>query len=44
MEPQEVPQELIDILDSRAGKVHSRSGPVVSCLAEILTRFQEMSR
>jgi hypothetical protein len=35
----EIPQQLIDILDARAGKVHSRQGPVVACLAEILTAY-----
>lgn len=42
MQADEVPQELIDILDRRAGKRHSRNGPVVSCLAEILTAYDEM--
>ncbi len=41
MSPEEIPQELVDILDRRAGKVHSRTGPVLSALAEILTRFEE---
>jgi hypothetical protein len=31
----EIPQQLIDILDARAGKVHSRQGPVVACLAVV---------
>lgn len=38
----DIPQELVDILDDRAGKIHSRSGPVVSCLAEILTKYEEI--
>lgn len=38
----EIPQELIDILDDRAGKKHSRTGSVVACLAEILTRWEEI--
>lgn len=38
----EIPQELIDILDRRAGKKHSRSGSVVSALAEILTRYEAL--
>lgn len=42
MTPYEVPQELIDILDERAGKKHSRQGPVVCALAEILTRHDVM--
>jgi hypothetical protein len=32
-----VPQDILDLLDVRAGKTHSRGGPVVACLAEILT-------
>jgi hypothetical protein len=40
----DVPQELKDILDSRAGKVHSAEGRVMQTLAEILTRFEEMIR
>lgn len=40
----EVPQELIDILDRRAGKVHNRFGPVVECLAEILTEYERLRR
>jgi hypothetical protein len=42
MSPDEVPQALIDILDQRAGKQHSRTGPVVACLSEILTRYGEI--
>jgi hypothetical protein len=44
MAPEDIPQELIDILDRRAGKKHSRTGSVVDCLAEILTRYDEMRR
>ena len=33
---QDFPQELLDILDTRAGKQHSRTGPVVAALVEIL--------
>jgi hypothetical protein len=40
--PENIPQELIDILDSRAGKKHSRSGSVISTLAEILTKWEEL--
>ena len=39
MTTEQIPQELIDILDERAGKQHSRSGSVVACLAEILTVY-----
>jgi hypothetical protein len=44
MKPDDIPQELINILDLRAGKVHSRKGPVVECLAEILTRHEEIMK
>jgi hypothetical protein len=37
--PEQVPDNLIEILDRRAGKRHSRQGSVVSCLAEILTEY-----
>jgi hypothetical protein len=40
--PAEVPLELKEILDRRAGKVHSTEGRVMTCLAEILTRHREM--
>jgi hypothetical protein len=40
--PEEIPGELLDILDRAAGKVHRRSGPVVATLAEILTRYDEL--
>jgi hypothetical protein len=36
---EDIPQELIDILDDRAGRKHSRTGSVITCLAEILTRY-----
>lgn len=42
MRPEEIPQELIDILDNNAGKKHSKKGTVVTTLAEILTRYDEM--
>lgn len=42
MTPEEIPAELIQILDQRAGKEHSRTGSVVSCLAEILTRWEQI--
>lgn len=42
MKPEEIPQELLGILDARAGKAHSRQGPVVAALAEILTRYDEL--
>jgi hypothetical protein len=42
MTPQEIPAELLRILDERAGKVHRRTGPVVDALAEILTRYDEL--
>lgn len=42
MSPEEVPQELIDMMDEAAGRQHSRSGSVVATLARILTRHEEM--
>lgn len=42
MGPQDIPQELVDILDRDAGRKHSRSGSVLASLARILTRYDEM--
>ena len=42
MSPEEIPQELVDILDKMAGKQHSREGKVINCLAEILTRYEHI--
>lgn len=42
MKPTEIPQELIDIIDKRAGKKHSREGQVLTTLAEILTKYDEL--
>ena len=42
MEARDIPQELVDILDERAGRKHSREGSVVTTLAEILTRYDEL--
>lgn len=42
MTPDEVPQEIIDIVDRDAGKVHSRRGPVVATIAKVLTRWEEL--
>lgn len=44
MIPQEIPQELVDMLDEAAGKKHSRSGKVLTTLARILTRYDEMQQ
>lgn len=45
MTPEEIPQHLVDILDQRAGKTHSRGGPVLAALAEILTAAEaDMAR
>ena len=38
-----VPQELVDILDERAGRQHGRTGPVLSALAEILNAYDQLS-
>jgi hypothetical protein len=40
--PAEIPQELVDLLDERAGKRHSREGQVLATLAEVLTRYDEI--
>lgn len=40
--PEDIPQELIDIIDERAGKKHSREGRVLTTLAEILTKYDEL--
>jgi len=42
MTPEEIPRELMDILDAAAGKKHSHDGHVARALAEILTRYDEM--
>lgn len=42
MTPDEVPAELKEILDERAGRMHSAGGVVMTTLAEILTRHREM--
>lgn len=44
MTPQEIPQQLVDILDERAGKKHSREGRVLATLAEILTKYDEIRK
>lgn len=38
----EIPQELIDILNERAGKVHRPEGNAIQTLAEILTKYDEI--
>lgn len=42
MTPDEVPQELLDLLNEDAGREHSRNGRVVASLARILTRYDEI--
>jgi hypothetical protein len=42
MTPDEIPRELLVILDKRAGKIHSRGGVVAECLAEILTEYEKL--
>ncbi len=42
MTPDEIPQELIDILDTAAGRTHSRDGSVLRTLAQILTRYDQI--
>lgn len=42
MKPEQIPPELMAILDERAGREHSRTGSVARALAEILTRWEEI--
>lgn len=42
MTPEEIPDELVQMLDEAAGKEHSRQGPVLTTLARILTRYEEI--
>ena len=42
MKVEEVPAELLEILDAHAGKLHSRTGSVATALAEILTAYEAM--
>ncbi len=42
MTPDEIPTELLEILNDQAGKVHRRDGSAVRCLAEILTKYDEL--
>lgn len=42
MNPQDIPPSLKKILDERAGKEHSQTGPVMTALAEILTLHERM--
>jgi transcriptional regulator of acetoin/glycerol metabolism len=37
--PQNLPQDLVEILDRKAGKVHSEEGSVRAALAEILNEY-----
>jgi hypothetical protein len=39
-----VPEDLRAILDQAAGKEHSATGPVMACLAEILTAHKKQIR
>lgn len=41
---EEIPGELVEILDRRAGREHSRDGSVLRTLAEILTRHEDIVR
>lgn len=40
MTPAEIPTALRDLLDEAAGKTHSDEGPVMACLASILTAHE----
>ena len=41
MKPEDIPAELVTMLDDAAGKQHSRTGAVLTALAAILTRHDE---
>lgn len=42
MHSEDIPQELVDLVDERARKKHSREGIVLTTLAEVLTRYDEI--
>lgn len=44
MTPAEIPTELRELLDQAAGKTHSDDGPVMACLASILTEHEASVR
>jgi hypothetical protein len=38
----DIPQELVDMLNTAVGHEHKRQGKVLGCLADILSRYEEM--
>ncbi len=42
MTPEEIPQEVMDLFNTLAGKIHRRHGETVAGLAEILTLYDEI--
>ncbi len=42
MTPDQIPHELIDMLDQAAGRTHNPDGRVLRTLAAILTRYDEL--
>jgi hypothetical protein len=42
MTPEEIPHELIEMLNRDAGKEHNRNGRAVRSLAAILTRYEQI--
>lgn len=44
MTPAEIPAQLRELLDQAAGKTHSDEGPVMACLANILTTHEATVR
>lgn len=42
MKPEQIPAELILMLDQAAGRQHTRTGSVATTLAAILTRYEEL--
>lgn len=41
MKAEDVPQEIIDLVDRAAGKLHSHTGVVVQSVAEVLTAWEQ---
>lgn len=41
MMKKEIPQEIVDLVDKRAGKKHSAEGSVMSTLAEVLDTYDQ---
>jgi hypothetical protein len=42
MRVDEIPPEIIDLMNERAGKIHRKDGEALTTLAEILTLYRKM--